>query len=450
MTTEINHGARGHHKYGMSKLNYLDGCAGFVSNTGTNKAAEDGTRLHEVMDKVLKLHLSTVTGVAALDCLKDVLMTEPVSPDEEFYLEYCCKELDFWIKRKPLRILREEQVSILNHDGTELNHGYYDVALFLNEAAVILIDWKFGWIPVPPADRNLQGMGYATGMLQTYAKINTVGFVFAQPKLNKTTRCTFTRAQLPEMYERVKGVIARAESPEKSLRVGQYCNYCAVAGTCTAQINLASRSLAVQEDIQMPTTFTGLQINTPEDAAKALYVVQRLEAMLESSGLKERVKEFARNNGGYLEAQISPSERIIVEIKERAAPRSVDSPNLIAEALKDVLTPEEVLQACDPKITRLEEIFAERYVAQRAAEAQEIIDAAELDILRTPLVGIGAKAARKEAARQAKELRVTKKQACEILASTLSAEGLLTSTEGKVEYLKTRIETDTKQIQHTT
>lgn len=420
------HTERQHHKYGMSKLNYLDACAGYTARGGTSQAAEDGTRLHEIMDKVVA-ELQTCAVIKANAALRSVLENETISEDEEFYLESCCKELDYWLAKPWVRIIREENVAILRPDGTELNNGYFDVAIFLSEENVVLFDWKFGWIPVPPAEGNLQGMGYSTAFLQKYPKLKTVGFVFVQPKLHKTTRAAYRREQLPEMYQRIRDVIARVENPEKTLRPGMYCDYCAVASTCTALLNPAAKAVAIHEGLPMPTTFTGLQINTPEEAARALYVLDRLEVLIQQSGLKERAKELARNNGGVLSSEVAPGQHVVVELRCRNAGRTVNSPALIADALKDVLTPEQVLSACDPKITRLEEIFADTLVTQRKAEADAVLAAG------------GTK-------EQAKSIRITKKQAREILSSTLHAEGLLSAPGGQVEYLKVRVEKQAKHI----
>lgn len=447
--TITDHGVRTHHKYGMSKLNYLAACPGFTSKPGTNRAAEEGTRLHEIMDKLVAGFWNGYGPRATLEQYFDsVLANLTLSDDEEFYARYCCKEFDFWLKWVPVKLAQEEQVAILNPDGSELNSGYYDLAVFLSERSAVMFDWKFGWIPVPPAEGNLQGMGYALAMFQKCPRLEKIGFIFAQPKLHRTTRCSYSREQLPEMYARVREVVRQAENPTKQLRPGNQCDHCAVASTCTALINDASRAVAIHEGMAMPATFTGLQINTAEDAAKALYVLQRLEVLIDASGLKDKAKEFARLNDGKIECEIAPGRRVVVELREKNASRSANSPVLIAEALAGQLTLEQVLGACEPKITLLEDIFADEYVKRGDAEADRCIQDAEQTISDQQLDAKAAKALRATAKESAKAVRVTKKRAIEILDSTLRAEGLVTSPEGKVQYLKTRVEETPKQIQN--
>src|SRR5262249_51464254 len=142
-------------------------------------------------------------------------------------------------------------------------------------------------IPVPPAPQNLQGMGYATGIFQKYPKLNTVAFVFVQPKLHRVTRVSYGRAGLPAMMERIRDVIQRAKSATKVLKPGPYCDFCAHAGTCSAVIQDAAKAVAVYDGLPMER-FTGFQLTTPEDVGRAVYILNRLEAMLKD----ERVKEL--------------------------------------------------------------------------------------------------------------------------------------------------------------
>lgn len=430
-----------HHSYGMSKLNMLAACPGFTSREGTNQAAEDGTRLHDVMEKVVADIIKS--GSTAKNSLGVVLHGVTISEEEQFHLEFCCKALDFWLVKKPLRIVSEGRVSIYNPDETELNFGTYDLLVFLTEETAIGLDWKFGWIPVPPANSNWQGKGYAVGVFQKYPRLKKLGFQFVQPKLHLTTSAMYQRENLFEMYSQVRDVISAAQAAEKSLHPCQYCDFCAVAGTCKALLNEAQKAVSIHEGLPMPASFVGLQINTPEDAARALYVVSRLEILISESGLKERAKELARATGGKLSCQISPTETVMVELKQRNAPRSANSPMLIAEALKAVLSPEQVLGACDPKITRLEEIFADAYVEKMEAEAKAILEAADEAALLAPM---NAKEIHKTALAQAKATRSTKKHAIEILNDALLSDGLVTAPEGKVDYLKVRVEKHEKQI----
>lgn len=442
-----------HHKQGMSALNYLAACSGFENRGGTSQAAEDGDRLHDIMERVCGRlangsHMSGMPAGAtqsATLCLAVFLETATVTEDEEFYLRFCCKELDFWLAKKPLSIHTEARVHIRNPDGSILNYGHYDLLILLTPETGVLFDYKFGWIPVPAAAHNWQGKGYAVGNFQERPALKKLGVVFIQPKLHKITRCSYNRADLFEMYLGVKVVVQNAQAAVKTLRPGPYCDYCAAAPVCKALLNDAQRAVAIHEGLPMPQSFVGLKIETAEEAARALYVLDRLEVLIEESGLKEKAKEFARCNDGKISCTLANGQIITAELKSRNAPRALNSPALIADVLKDVLTPEQVLSACDPKISRLEPIFADALTAKADAEASRLLHEAELASDACPDRKL-AKAIVKAAQEQAKATRITKKAAAEILSSTLASEGLLSPGDGKVEYLKVRVENQTKQI----
>jgi hypothetical protein len=436
-----------HHKQGMSALNYLAACAGFENRNTTSEAAEDGNRLHDIMERVVAniIAYPVAPGVAdpAMFALLDLMETLKVTEEEEFYLRFCCKELDYWLAKKPLSIHTEARVHIRHEDGSILNYGHYDLLIRLTAGTAILFDYKFGWIRVPAAAQNWQGKGYATGVFQETFDITKLGVVFIQPKLHLVTRCSYNRADLHEMYRGVRTVVENAQAEHKTLRPGPYCDYCAAAPVCKALLNDAQRALSIHEGMPMPASFVGLKINTPEEAAHALYVLDRLEVLIEESGLKEKAKEFARLNDGKISCTLPNGQTITAELKQRNSPRSLNSPALIADCLKDVLTPEQVLSACDPKISRLEPIFADALVAQADADAKAILEAAQAASLVDPAQ---AKAILKAAKEEAKTVRITKKRAAEILSDTLMSEGLLSPGDGKVEYLKVRVETQTKPI----
>ncbi len=412
-----------HHKYGMSKLNYLDACAGFTSREAeaneVNEAAEDGTRLHEIMSELaskLKQQAGNLTARQILPRLDLSTVTE----DELVTLEYCCDEIDFWMKRSRSEmwpeIKYEIQVSIWNPDGeTKLNHGHLDLLIFLTQEVAVLIDYKFGWLPVPPAELNLQGIGYAVACFQQFTRLEKIASVFVQPKLHRTTRHVLHSDNLPEMYERIRGVIARCESPDKTLRPGVYCDYCAAAPTCTALVKAAHTAVVKYEGLPLPDVFDGLAITTADQACVALYCINRLEKLIESGGIKAKALEMAQENGGYLEYAISPTEKITVTVHQKKKDREANSPALIAEALKEVLTPEQVLGCCKPSITALETVFAEVYV---------------------------------ERARELHGEKITKKAAKEILDSTLRSEGLVSQADGMIEWAKVRLEKTTNQIEN--
>ena len=85
-----------HHRYGPSRMGYLDECAGFTSRSGTNDAAEEGTALHERMEAILQL---VIKGTAKTACqgLNIYTTNHDLADDERDYLRFCCVRCDVYI-----------------------------------------------------------------------------------------------------------------------------------------------------------------------------------------------------------------------------------------------------------------------------------------------------------------------------------------------------------------
>lgn len=421
-TAPPQHAERGHHKFGCSKLNYLDECPAFTSTDGSSEAAEDGTRLHEIMDKTLDLFKSSPGTGSLADALDEVIKTEPVDDEERELLLYCVRALEKFIYRKGVAVHNEIKVQILNPDETELNHGWLDCLLVIDlpsgRQVGVLDDFKFGWIPIPPAFKNLQGMGYALACFLKFSKLDKIGVRFIQPRLNSTTEHVYERGEMMAMYRRIKAVIDRAifvhanadsSAAAQQLKLGDHCQFCALRSKCSAVANHIGKSAAVISNLPAPKTFDVSQVTDPKDVALLRYWVGLVEDSFES--IKKHANETAQLNGGVLEAELPDGEVVRYEIKERSADRVLGETPMIADALSHIVEPHEILRAAELSITKLEPIVAAALVEQARVEGRKL----------------------------------TKKAATEQFVSTLESQGLLSRPDAKVRYLK-RIKSSVKQI----
>lgn len=398
--------AKKHHKYGPSRLGYLDECAGFASKSGTNAAAEEGTALHEKMESILQ-YVVKGSAKTAMEGLRMLATTIDFTDDEREWLRFCCIRCDVYIAKKPLQILTEISVTVTDEAGKEMNHGTLDVAYIWNEVAIVQ-DFKFGWVPVKHAVKNLQGWNYALGILQKFTKLRAVGVEFDQPKLNWFSTASYNRIRMAEMYQRCADVIGRAEfvqdhpaEAQPFMKPGNYCTYCSRAGDCAVLANARMIAGARANDLPMPTLFKGLQITTPSEMALARYWVDIVEAGI--GEVKERAREMAElAENQEISCTLPNGEVITYAMAEKNKDRSLGSAIEISEALKEFLTPEEVLGAAELALGKLESI------AKNA-----LVEAAKL-----------------------RGDKLTKKSAWEQVISTLEANGLLTRPDGKIRYLK--------------
>lgn len=403
---------RKHHKYGPSRLGYLRECAAFTSHSGTSEAAEEGTFLHDVMENMIaqvknKRYKTTLEQMPAW-----VVKTYEFDDPQIQYLRFACKKVDAFLAKNPTAIYTEIDVKVTDPDtGEELNHGFLDV-LFVFGDTGILLDFKFGWIPVTHASKNLQGFNYTLGCFQAFPFLNRIGICFCQPKLNLVTEHMVERRQFVDLYRQIKEVIARAEfvqaNPDKAqqfMKPGGYCDYCTLAGTCTVLANHQGRAVAHYQGLPLPPSFKGLELSKPEDLALARYWVDVIEQGFD--GLKRKAFEVARENGGSIQCTLPNGEVITWEVQSRGADRVLGSAPEVADVLKDFVAPEEILGAADLAITKLEPIVKNAMVELARAEGRKL----------------------------------TKKAAWEQIQSTLEAHGLLSRPDTKIEFLK-----QTKQV----
>ena len=402
-----------HHKFGPSRLNYLDECAVFTSKPGTTEAAEEGTFMHDLMEKFVKL----VVAKKYKTTLEQVALAQKEHELDDLQvslLRFACKRVDIYLAKTPGSVYVELNVRVRNYDGTEFNNGTLDLLLIFKDIG-ILIDYKFGGEPVRPAVLNLQGFNYAVGAFQNIEKLKKICVEFIQPKLNVITNTIFTRDKVTGLFDRISSVVQKSiyvqshpEEAQKFTKVGTYCKYCELAGECAALNN--SRALAVSkyEGLPLPKHFSGLKLKTPEDFALARYYVEVIEQGFES--LKQRAYEVADENGGEIRCTLPTGKEVIYEVAERSADRVLGEATLVADALKENLTEAEVLGAAKLNIGALETVAKNAMVENAKLRGEKL----------------------------------TKKAAWEAITSILEANGLLSRPDTKVRYLRLK---KTQQVQ---
>lgn len=386
-------------------MNYLDECAGFQNDGFTNEAAEQGTFLHSLMEQMLKAVATGKVKTTLQQIDSWATSTHELADDEITYLRFCCERCDVFLAKKPDKVLRELRVVVKQDDRSEFNHGHLDVLYIFGKVGIVQ-DFKFGWEPVRSAATNLQGWNYALGCFHQFPDLAQIGVEFIQPKLATISGQQFLRTEASAMFTRLKEVVDRAKSlptlkdPQQYMKPGSYCGYCARAATCAVLHNHRALAVSKYKALPLPPSFHGLELHKPADLALARYWVGIIETGFE--GVKKRAFEVAEANGGELRCTLPNGEEVHYVVQERGADRSLGSAIEVAEALKEVLTLEEVLGAADLAITRLEPIVK-----------QAMVDLAKAE---------GAK--------------LTKKAAWEQASATLEAMGLLTRPDNKIRFLK--------------
>ena len=328
------------------------------------------------------------------------------------YLQYCCDRVDTFLSKNPVKIDIEISVTILKYDGTELNHGSLDVLFTFKNFTGILIDFKFGWIPVAPAEENLQGKNYAVGCFQKYPKLNRIGVEFLQPKLGYTTSTLFSRADLPKLLNELIFVIDRADyvltnpaDAQKFMKPGPYCDYCSLSGSCRGAHQPSRPGGRLDErHRRLLSPSAGWSWTRPRRWLSHATGSTTMEKGVEDVKALafHRWLESSRRVPRPGACKLPSGEVIAYEIKERNADRSLGSAIEISEVFKDIITPQEVLGAAKLSVGALEAVVVNSMVENAKAVGEKL----------------------------------TKKAAQEQMMSTLEAHNLVSQSDKKIRFLK--------------
>lgn len=406
---------RKHHKYGPSKLGYTEECAGYRGSDGTSEAAEQGTMLHGLMEEMIRRVQKGPESQTLPQIREWVVKQHELTDEEVHYLRLCCIEIDKMLTRKPTAIHNEISIEVVD-EGKTLTAGFLDVFMEFGSVG-ILTDFKFGWNPVKPASVNLQGMAYALGCFIKFPNIQKIGIYFLMPKLNWVSSHVVHRKDMLAIFERIKTVVSLAEyvianpgDAQHYLKAGKHCQYCARIGNCPAQANMMAAAATKYAGLPVPPTFQSLEITSPDEIARLRYYVDVVEPAIEE--IKRRAFEIADANGGKISYTRPDGQVVTYEVNERNVKRTLGNAMDVCEAVKEFMSPEEVLGAAKLTLGDFLDISKAALVNQRKAEGQKL----------------------------------TKKAAEEQITSLLSASGLLTSPDTKIRYLELQKQTP-KQIE---
>ncbi len=411
-STLTNSATRKHHKFGPSRLEYLDTCAAFENRVSSDTSySDEGTMLHDLMDDVIK-QVAVGAFKTTLEQISEWVTSNHELTDEQInYLRFCCKECDKVLALHPEQVLSEINVVIKNEDGSEFNHGYLDVLFIRGGNTGILFDFKFGYIPVPHASINLQGMNYMVGVFQMFPDIQRIGVKFVQPKLGSVSEAIFERANVYEYYERLQIVVARSlavskypETAQQFMKPGPYCDYCENSKHCAVLANHRASFANQFGSLPMPVPIASLTLEKPQDWALARYWVDVIDKGLE--GFKAQCQQVAENNGGELRCTLPNGEEVVYEMRERNSDRVLGGAQDISEALKESVTFEQILGAAKLSLTAL----------------KPIVETSMTELHNSNL--------------QKGEKKLTKKAAWEQATSTLEALGLLSKPDTKIRFLQ--------------
>jgi len=254
-----------HAKHSPSSLGNKANCPGWTSNNrGDKSAAIAGTECHAWME----WHMSQKGPEPPL--------TAPQRAFCAISLESVRKitnALTAQIKLKPVFYI--EQKVVIKQGKREVTFGTVDLIASYGKV-LLIIDYKFGALPVPEPRENWQAQAYVAGAFQMFPGATEVQFHFVHPQLKLHTTGTFLRAEEPALTKKVDNLITICESPDKILKPSDLnCQWCGSRVECPA---LGKQALAVVEGVQgscegvfdLPAEFNPQNITDPVEMDKAL------------------------------------------------------------------------------------------------------------------------------------------------------------------------------------
>ena len=250
MSETPDHTNRDHAEFSPSSLKYVAGCAGYDGRSGTNAAAEKGTRIHEALE---------VRDPSALHDEEELEIYEQIVQEEDSFNKSFFGDLEY-------EELNEIQVHV--DLGDTSTWGTCDRFLVAGDKAV-MADYKTGISLIDSPRDNWQAKAYTLGAFQAYPDVQEITFVFYIPVRNEVLHDTFTRDDIAGLTKQLTEVIKRGEkirpkwdggSPDlEELAPSVNCRFCKHEEHCPAcgaiAVEVASRlSMLPSKDIDIENT----------------------------------------------------------------------------------------------------------------------------------------------------------------------------------------------------
>jgi hypothetical protein len=319
-----------HHPCGPSSLRRRELCPGSLRMESglpetTSPAAERGTNLH----KACELYFQDREAFEALDISED---------DTEQVL---------WAIEKAKELIGPVAGQMETRLENELFSGTADV-LACNPAGAIVIDYKFGRVPVVEACRNIQLAAYAWATHKEFGHANVTAAVI-QPALRQVTSHEFTRFDAVEAY--LRRVITAANAPEAPLRPSEEaCRYCKAYSECPA---VREQSLAIVARVEK---------TVPISTMETVEIARLVE-------MTSQVIKFHELAKAALLERLSAGDTVPGwRVKPGANRREADASELFGVA-RDYLTAEEFAAACKVSIPSVETAIAQKVKGEGTLKA---------------------------------------------------------------------------------
>lgn len=298
-----------HAKHSPSSLGYKETCPAFRNRGTTNAAAEEGTMLHEALEK------DDYSGLT----------------EEQAFLCGLCRDFR---DGELAKLDNPEQYRELKLDIADgLTYGTADFVAVSGTKAVVM-DWKFGSGEIEPANTNAQGCAYALGVLEKFPQVEELELHFVQPRREYISSHTYMRADVPVMRMRINTIIRRANARNREEHPGMQCCYCKKQATCAALRQIALPIASRYAGLAIPEELHPSNVTSPETMARCLDCAKVLKEWIDS------VNFYAMDmaaNGTEI-----PGYKVVSRKGRRTIPDALAA----FGAVRDKMTAEQFIECC--------------------------------------------------------------------------------------------------------
>lgn len=200
-------------------------CKG-LTELPTSQAAETGVNVHGAME---------TDDDSGLE-LTEQEIVDKMRPEVERAVEDWRANYAFPASN-PGTVLKEERMWIRNRVTLDpIASARLDFAIVCGDHAMA-IDFKTGFKPTTPSERNWQVRTQVLCLWHTYPNLKTVRGAILASRLHTSFDCTdHTLDDMRTIEKELKHVLWRAGEPGASRVPGSHCRYCTAAGLCPQSV----------------------------------------------------------------------------------------------------------------------------------------------------------------------------------------------------------------------
>lgn len=314
--SQLNTQTRGHHPDSPSSLQSSEACPLFENEQRDGNASKIGTFQHKAAETG---HLEALDEQLSELGLSEADIGEKIAGvNRAIKYEKRQERLLFGLfdDKIPVQTIREKYFPVGDDKVAEyigVTGGFPDTVFLCSSLAVVL-DWKFGKVPVTPTKVNLQGTAYALAVLQAYPNIAEVQVHFYHPHQDwsdeeheeKYVHC-FCRADMAEMECRIRTVVAIKHAAQARLKASKgtdwtdatpkhdLCIWCANKGACTKLHGIVIQAASKHPDFIVPEVTNHRLLSRPEQVKTAFLWATQLESIAKS--VKQRAANMVLTEG---------------------------------------------------------------------------------------------------------------------------------------------------------